>query len=45
MSVIDPGNPDGSLLVTKVAPGDHNNAIFSSTELEKVRQWILNGVH
>ena len=45
MSVIDPGNPDGSPLVTKVASGDHNNATFSSTELEKVRHWILNGVH
>lgn len=44
MSVIDPGNPDGSLLVTKVSSGDHPGS-FTNAELENVRQWILDGAH
>lgn len=40
--VLEPGNPDASLLVTLLASGTHPGQL-SESELERIRQWIADG--
>jgi mono/diheme cytochrome c family protein len=40
--VVEPGNPDGSLIVTKMVEGGHS-AQLSDEDLEILRRWIAEG--